>query len=73
MRRYSFEGVVASALFIVLFAVLMIQIFGRTPLFRGPVWTEEAARLIWRVLAMGRECYRSVGASARAVEWGCIS
>ncbi|WP_282025725.1 TRAP transporter small permease [Limimaricola cinnabarinus] len=47
MRRYSFEGIVASALFILLFAVLMIQIFGRTPMFRGPVWTEEAARWIW--------------------------
>ena len=32
---------------ILLFAVLMIQIFGRTPMFRGPVWTEEAARWIW--------------------------
>jgi len=52
MRRYSFEGVVASALFIVLFAVLMIQIFGRTPLFRGPVWTEEAARWIWVWMAL---------------------
>ena len=52
MRRYSFEGVVASALFIVLFAVLMIQIFSRTPLFRGPVWTEEAARWIWVWMAL---------------------
>lgn len=46
-RRYSLEGIVASLLFIVLFGVLIIQIFGRTPLFVGPVWTEELARWIW--------------------------
>ncbi|MCR4269140.1 TRAP transporter small permease [Nitratireductor sp. ZSWI3] len=50
--RYSLEGCVASVLFIVLFAVLMIQIFGRTPLFTGPVWTEEAARWIWVWMAL---------------------
>lgn len=47
LRRYSLEGCVASILFIVLFGVLLIQIFGRTPLFTGPVWTEEAARWLW--------------------------
>lgn len=47
LRRYSLEGCVASILFIILFGVLLIQIFGRTPLFTGPVWTEEAARWLW--------------------------
>lgn len=47
VRRYSLEGIVASLLFIILFGVLLIQIFGRTPLFVGPVWTEELARWIW--------------------------
>jgi TRAP-type C4-dicarboxylate transport system permease small subunit len=46
-RRYSPEGIVASVLFIALIGIVLIQVFGRTPLFRGPVWTEEAARWIW--------------------------
>ncbi|WP_116598731.1 TRAP transporter small permease [Primorskyibacter marinus] len=46
-RNYSIEGIVASVLFIVLIGVVLIQVFGRTPLFRGPVWTEEAARWLW--------------------------
>lgn len=44
---YSVEGCIATVLFVVLFIVLLIQIFGRTPLFTGPVWTEEAARWLW--------------------------
>ena len=52
LRKYSAEGVVASALFVVLIVVLVIQIFGRTPLFTGPVWTEEAARWLWVWMAM---------------------
>ena len=51
-RKYSVEGIVASILFICLFCVLLIQIFGRTPLFTGPVWTEEAARWLWVWMAM---------------------
>ncbi|TNF17938.1 MAG: TRAP transporter small permease [Rhodobacteraceae bacterium] len=46
-RKYSIEGIVASVLFIALIGVVLIQIFGRTPVFRGPVWTEEAARWLW--------------------------
>ncbi|TDL79332.1 TRAP transporter small permease [Palleronia sediminis] len=46
-RRYSVEGIVASAIFIALIGIVLIQVFGRTPLFRGPVWTEEAARWLW--------------------------
>lgn len=46
-RKYSPEGIVASVFFIVLIGIVLIQVFGRTPLFRGPVWTEEAARWIW--------------------------
>ncbi|MCL3883173.1 TRAP transporter small permease [Marivita sp. GX14005] len=45
--KYSVEGIVASILFIALIGIVLIQVFGRTPLFRGPVWTEEAARWIW--------------------------
>ncbi|WP_415234530.1 TRAP transporter small permease [Pseudorhodobacter sp.] len=46
-RKYSIEGIVASAVFVILIGVVLIQVFGRTPLFRGPVWTEEAARWLW--------------------------
>lgn len=46
-RRYSLEGILASILFIALFVVMLVQIFGRTPLFVGPVWTEELARWLW--------------------------
>ncbi len=46
-RKYSIEGIVASVFFIVLIGVVLVQVFGRTPLFRGPVWTEEAARWLW--------------------------
>ncbi len=46
-RKYSIEGTVASVIFIALIGVVLIQVFGRTPLFRGPVWTEEAARWLW--------------------------
>ena len=46
-RKYSIEGTVASVFFIVLIGVVLVQVFGRTPLFRGPVWTEEAARWLW--------------------------
>ena len=46
-RRYSLEGTIAAILFLVLIGIVTIQIFGRTPLFRGPVWTEEAARWVW--------------------------
>ena len=45
--RYSIEGIIASVFFIALIGVVLIQVFGRTPLFRGPVWTEEAARWLW--------------------------
>lgn len=45
--KYSIEGIVASVIFIVLIGIVLVQVFGRTPLFRGPVWTEEAARWLW--------------------------
>ena len=50
--KYSLEGIVASVLFIILIVVLMIQILGRTPLFTGPIWTEEAARWLWVWMVM---------------------
>lgn len=46
-RLYSPEGIAATLIFIVLIAVLLVQVLGRTPLFRGPVWTEELARWLW--------------------------
>jgi len=46
-RKYSIEGIVASVIFIVLIGVVLIQVFGRTPLLRGPIWTEETARWLW--------------------------
>ncbi len=46
-RKYSIEGLVASAIFVVLIGVVLVQVFGRTPVLRGPVWTEEAARWLW--------------------------
>lgn len=47
MRLYSPEGIAAALIFIVLIAVLLVQVLGRTPLFRGPIWTEELARWLW--------------------------
>ncbi len=51
-RKYSFEGCIAAALFIALFFVILIQIFGRTSLFTGPIWTEELARWLWVWMAL---------------------
>ncbi|MCB2129549.1 MAG: TRAP transporter small permease [Rhodobacteraceae bacterium] len=52
IRKYSPEGIAASLFFIALIIVLVIQILGRTPLFTGPVWTEEAARWLWVWMVM---------------------
>lgn len=52
LAKYSPEGTVAAILFIALIVVLLIQVFGRTPLFSGPVWTEETARWLWVWMAM---------------------
>jgi TRAP-type C4-dicarboxylate transport system permease small subunit len=46
-RKYSPEGTIAALLFLVLIGIVAVQILGRTPLLRGPVWTEEAARWVW--------------------------
>ncbi|MCO6381116.1 MAG: TRAP transporter small permease [Vannielia sp.] len=45
--RYSPEGVFSTLIFCGLIVVILIQILGRTPLFTGPVWTEELARWLW--------------------------
>lgn len=45
--QYSVEGIFATILFFVLIGIVAVQVLGRTPLFRGPVWTEEAARWVW--------------------------
>ncbi|MAU19252.1 MAG: TRAP transporter permease DctQ [Martelella sp.] len=44
---YSPEGIAATLIFCGLIVVLLIQILGRTPLFNGPIWTEELARWLW--------------------------
>lgn len=44
---YSPEGIAATLIFCGLITVLLIQVLGRTPLFNGPVWTEELARWLW--------------------------
>lgn len=41
------EGIVASVISVALFIVMLIQIFGRTPILEEPVWTREAARGLW--------------------------
>jgi TRAP-type C4-dicarboxylate transport system permease small subunit len=46
------EGIVASALFVVLIGVIMIQVVGRVGILRGPVWTEELARWVWVWMAI---------------------
>ena len=46
------EGLVASALFVALIGVILLQVVGRTDLMRGPVWTEELARWIWVWMAI---------------------
>jgi TRAP-type C4-dicarboxylate transport system permease small subunit len=51
-RKYGFEATFASILFIVLFGVILLQILGRTPIAKGPVWTEELARWIWVWMAL---------------------
>ena len=45
--RCSIEGIVASVFFIALIGVVLVQVFGRTPRLRDPVWTEESARWLW--------------------------
>lgn len=51
-RKYGFEALIASVLFIVLFFVMVLQVLGRTPIVAGPVWTEELARWIWVWMAL---------------------
>lgn len=51
-KKYGFEASIASILFIILFFVMVLQIFGRTPLIAGPIWTEELARWIWVWMAL---------------------
>jgi TRAP-type C4-dicarboxylate transport system permease small subunit len=50
--RYSPEGTASALVFVALFVVILIQVLGRTPLFTGPVWTEELARWLWVWMAM---------------------
>lgn len=51
-RKYAPEAVAASVIFIVLFFIILWQVFGRTPLMTGPVWTEELARWLWVWMAL---------------------
>ncbi len=51
-RQYAFEACIAVVLFVALFFVILVQIFGRTALFTGPIWTEELARWLWVWMAL---------------------
>lgn len=51
-HRYGVEGAVATVLFIVLIAVVTLQIVGRVGLFVPPIWTEELSRWLWVWMAM---------------------
>lgn len=51
-RKYGLEASISSVLFIILFLVIVYQILGRTAVFDGAVWTEEAARWIWVWMAL---------------------
>lgn len=51
-RKYAPEAVAASIIFIALFFIILWQVFGRTPLMTGPVWTEELARWLWVWMAL---------------------
>jgi TRAP-type C4-dicarboxylate transport system permease small subunit len=46
------EGIIASALFVALLGVIMLQVVGRIGVMRGPVWTEELSRWIWVWMAI---------------------
>lgn len=50
--KYVAEAVVGSVIFIVLFFIILWQVFGRTPILTGPVWTEELARWLWVWMAL---------------------
>ncbi len=50
--KYTFEAVISSAIFIALFFIILWQVFGRTPILTGPVWTEELARWLWVWMAL---------------------
>lgn len=51
-RKFSFEAVLASVIFIALFFIILWQVFGRTAILTGPVWTEELARWLWVWMAL---------------------
>lgn len=51
-QKLSFEAVISSVIFIVLFFIILWQVFGRTPILTGPVWTEELARWLWVWMAL---------------------
>lgn len=50
--KYVAEAVVGSVIFIILFFIILWQVFGRTPILIGPVWTEELARWLWVWMAL---------------------
>jgi TRAP-type transport system small permease protein len=50
--KYVTEAVIGSVIFIVLFFIILWQVFGRTPILTGPVWTEELARWLWVWMAL---------------------
>lgn len=46
-RRYAFEGIVATILFIALVVCMLLQITARAGLMQPPIWTEELSRWLW--------------------------
>ena len=50
-RRYSPEGIAASAVLIAMVATVFLQVVGRAGLAHPPIWTEELSRwlFVWMV------------------------
>jgi TRAP-type C4-dicarboxylate transport system permease small subunit len=46
-RKYAFEGIVATILFIALVICMLLQITARAGLMQPPIWTEELSRWLW--------------------------
>ena len=46
-RKYAFEGIVATILFIALIICMLLQISARAGLTQPPIWTEELSRWLW--------------------------
>lgn len=45
--KYSLEGIIATVVFAVMIAAVMLQVIGRAGLSDPPIWTEELSRWLW--------------------------